>query len=821
MPTATGKGYCNSLLGFTPVIRTNTQIGSNAKSIGILSNSVTCVHAVPSLTCGAQNSSRSQPPSWSRRSSHDRFRNVVREATTSAANNVSSISDSTLKVGSLVEYKKDGTRYPLVLLVEPNGKSNWWGVDKNGRKQSLQPKQVTLTLPQYPQGVYKESDVTEFEEAADKADDDMLEVAWELVLESGDPISLLDMTSLLLDKQDAKSLYIMHRLLARDRLYFKQAGKAQGLLQGYQAKTASQVAETKLFIQQEEGARRDREAFASAVAASLACTSRAVQPGLEQWQNGPHAARIKALMEIAYSKEGTNSISAQTLNLAAETLQLTSSNPQANSSTGSALSMRPAATNLLTDLKLIRYHEPLEIQRFGLDLTDFPQSIVEEAQVLIKNPPLGPRTRQRLDLTHLAVYTIDDASTEEVDDGLSVERLESGERRIWIHVADPSRWLNAGSPIDLEARRRTRTLYLPWGYIPMMPKCLAKGPFSLNQGEVCCAMSISVLLSSDGSIQEFNVASTSICVTNKMTYEEVDRLLSHLDASSSGTADDLTVLVAAAASRRKYRQSHGCLEIPLPEMDIKVPYSDLDSLRPGVRVSGEQPSESPGRQLVAEMMVLAGEAIGMLGVKEGLPLPYRGQDVKVLPSREDLEAVPEGHCRAYMLRTYMTRSTVSSTPQKHSSLGLSAYVQFTSPIRRYGDLLAHYQVRAHLEGQPLPLSAADIDSIMGMSQESGRFLNALERDQENYWLSEFFRQRPDEAWSATMLGWFREESKLAAVLLDDLGWETIARVDTDIPAVPGDKLQLVLAEAKIGEIGISPHPPPRFSITAHLPSSDS
>lgn len=103
--------------------------------------------------------------------------------------------------------------------------------------------------------------------------------------------------------------------------------------------------------------------------------------------------------------------------------------------------------------------------------------------------------------------------------------------------------------------------------------------------------------------------------------------------------------------------------------------------------------ESAARMLVAEMMILAGEAVGKLGASTGLPLPYRGQDAPRLPAEGVIESLPEGPCKGFALRRCMTRSVVSATPVRHASLALDAYVQVTSPIRRYTDLVAHFNLK--------------------------------------------------------------------------------------------------------------------------------
>jgi hypothetical protein len=97
--------------------------------------------------------------------------------------------------------------------------------------------------------------------------------------------------------------------------------------------------------------------------------------------------------------------------------------------------------------------------------------------------------------------------------------------------------------------------------------------------------------------------------------------------------------------------------------------------------------------LVAEMMILAGEAVGQLGAAASLPLPFRGQEAPQLPPEAVLSALPDGPVKGFALRKCMTRSVVSPQPVRHASLALDAYVQVTSPIRRYTDIIAHFNLK--------------------------------------------------------------------------------------------------------------------------------
>ncbi|GIL70477.1 hypothetical protein Vretifemale_1219, partial [Volvox reticuliferus] len=297
------------------------------------------------------------------------------------------------------------------------------------------------------------------------------------------------------------------------------------------------------------------------------------------------------------------------------------------------------AAALLVEIGALRRHEPLQLLRRGLALQTSPEQ-EEEALALLASPPPDPDAASREELTQLTVFTIDDASTTEVDDGLSLERLPGGTGiRIWIHVADPTRWIRPGCNLDVAGRERIRTLYLPWGSVPMFPRRLAEGPFSLREGQVCDAMSVCVSLGTDGSLARPRVVPSRVRVSHKLTYDQADAVLAaaaaageaseadtvapSADCSSMGldaaAVADLVALRDAALSRRAYREARGCIEIPLPEAKIHVPYSHLDRARPSVNITRISQWDSASRGLVAEMMILAGEAIGTIGERWVLP----------------------------------------------------------------------------------------------------------------------------------------------------------------------------------------------------------
>lgn len=127
----------------------------------------------------------------------------------------------------------------------------------------------------------------------------------------------------------------------------------------------------------------------------------------------------------------------------------------------------------------------------------------------------------------------------------------------------------------------------------------------------------------------------------------------------------------------------------MPEASIRVP--NPDSSKPSIIISVVDQAGRASR-LVTEMMIACGEALAAFGEEKNISLPYRGQTSQEIPE-DDIKTIPEGPCRAIALRRYLGRADMSfMKPIQHAALGVLGYVQFTSPIRRYSDLLAHYQV---------------------------------------------------------------------------------------------------------------------------------
>jgi exoribonuclease II len=304
---------------------------------------------------------------------------------------------------------------------------------------------------------------------------------------------------------------------------------------------------------------------------------------------------------------------------------------------------------------------------------------------------------------------------------------------------------------------------------------------SLIQGKTCPALSFAVILDETGAVGEYEIHATLVKPTYRLTYDDVDEML-HLHIQGEA---EIGLLDRAAQQRRSWRKSQGSIDIQMPESSIKV--------KPDGEVTIELLEISRARQLVAEMMILAGEIAGRYCQEHDIPVPFRGQPQPELPSDEELILLPAGPVRACAIRRCMPRSEMGITPNRHASLALDVYSQVTSPIRRYTDLLTHFQIKAHRRGDPLPFTRERLQEILYSVASSAQEATSVERQTNRYWGLEFLRRQGDQVWQAMVLRWLREDENLGLILLEELGLELPHRFDRSVTL--GDRFQVQVSRA--------------------------
>jgi len=348
-----------------------------------------------------------------------------------------------------------------------------------------------------------------------------------------------------------------------------------------------------------------------------------------------------------------------------------------------------AAHGLLLRLGLWRRENP-HPRRLGLPLAppDLPV------------PPLPEE--ERVDLTHLPAFAVDDEGSQDPDDALYAERVEEG-FRLFVHVADVAALVGPGSPLDGEALRRGANLYLPEGTVPMLPLAVTEA-LGLGLKEVSPALTFELLVSPEGELLREDLYLSWVRV-RRLSYREALEV------------EALAPMKALAEAFLRKRLAQGALDIALPEVKVRVEGEEI-------RITPLPPYES--RVWVREAMLLAGYAAAHLALREGLPFPFATQEA---PSHR---VEGEGLAAMWAQRKALKRAQLKAAPAPHKGLGLPLYAQVTSPLRRYLDLVAHQQLRAWLKGER-PLSQGEVLERVGAAEAVADLVREGERRSKLHW----------------------------------------------------------------------------------------
>jgi len=342
----------------------------------------------------------------------------------------------------------------------------------------------------------------------------------------------------------------------------------------------------------------------------------------------------------------------------------------------------------------------------------------------------------REELFHLPIVTIDGADAKDFDDAVSIEPQPGGLTRLGVHIADVSYYVKTGTALDKEAYSRATSVYLPDRVVPMLPHSLSNNLCSLVPEQPRLTVSVFMDVNSAGKVVKRRMAVTVIRSCRRFTYEEVQTLLEggKVAAVPKAAAEAVKLMGALAAVLYKRRVDRGALDFNLPEYKIETDAAGKPTrvvLRPRLQ----------SHRLIEEFMLLANEAIATELMAANMPFLHRRHDVpdplklKVLAKtlgdlgvsaggllgvdthkglQDVLESV-EDHPLVSIINSLIVRSMKQAvySPESAGHFGIAAraYAHFTSPIRRYPDLMAHRAVKALLEKRKenhgaLPLTAA-------------------------------------------------------------------------------------------------------------------
>ena len=341
------------------------------------------------------------------------------------------------------------------------------------------------------------------------------------------------------------------------------------------------------------------------------------------------------------------------------------------------------------------------------ELDDIPSYLTEEE--INKELSCGRR-----DLRSEEIFTIDGSDTKDIDDAISLSKLDDGKYKLGVHIADVSYYVKEGTKLDDEAYFRGTSVYLVDRVLPMLPHKLSNGICSLNENEDRFAFSCEMIIDDKGDIGHYEIFKSIIRSRKKMTYEEVNKILEENTTSEDYKPFEKTLLLMNELSKilRKKMIRRGYIEFESTEAKIKVD----ENCHPTHIESRVQRS---GEELIENFMIAANETVASSIYYKNLPGIYRvhdkpdekrlGEFMKFLSLHgyvvngknkidnpkdlqhilSQLEEVPEVRVLHDMAIRSQAKAVYSDINIGHFGLGSKCYSHFTSPIRRYPDLILH------------------------------------------------------------------------------------------------------------------------------------
>jgi len=422
----------------------------------------------------------------------------------------------------------------------------------------------------------------------------------------------------------------------------------------------------------------------------------------------------------------------------------------------------------------------ITIREHGLR-TEFPEAAEQEAQAIRLDVEAAmSREPDRVDIRERFTFTIDPVDARDFDDAISIEHTEDGRIRLGVHIADVSHYVPWGSEIDAEARLRATSVYLVDRVLPMLPEELSNGICSLNPGEDRLAFSVDMILSKDGVVEESRFYPSAIRSDRRLNYDQVTGWLAgdeaFPDQQTESVLRDFARLAGKIGERRVAR---GGLDFETVEAKVRL---DTDG-KPLEVILRER---TVATNMIEEAMIAANEAVARHMRDAKAPMVYRihedpdpealGQIALVLkefsyPINDLHGASPQtfqriirfahGRPEKYLINSLLVRALERARYvdylAPHFGLASAAYCHFTSPIRRYPDLIVHRLLKAQLRGklESDPDASGMTPELAWLAEHSSqmeREASMAEMDSTRFKLCELMADHIDEVFSGLVTG---------------------------------------------------------------------
>ncbi|SLK08550.1 exoribonuclease-2 [Enterobacter sp. NFR05] len=370
---------------------------------------------------------------------------------------------------------------------------------------------------------------------------------------------------------------------------------------------------------------------------------------------------------------------------------------------------------------------------------------------------------ERIDLTSLDFVTIDSASTEDMDDALYVEETAEGKLQLTVAIADPTAWIAEGSKLDNIAKVRAFTNYLPGFNIPMLPRELSDDLCSLRANEVRPVLACRMTLDAQGAIED-NIEFFAATITSKakLVYDEVSDWLENSGSwqpQNEAIATQIRLLHRVCQARSQWRQTHALVFKDRPDYRFILGEKGevLDIVAEPRRIANRIVEESMIAANICAARVLRDKlGFGIYNVhlgfdpanSEQLATLLKGHGMHVdaeevltldgfCKLRRELDAQPSGFLDS-RIRRFQSFAEISIDPGPHFGLGLEAYATWTSPIRKYGDMINHRLLKAVIKGETAERPQAEATVQMA---ERRRLNRMAERDVGDWLYARFLQNK--------------------------------------------------------------------------------
>ena len=422
------------------------------------------------------------------------------------------------------------------------------------------------------------------------------------------------------------------------------------------------------------------------------------------------------------------------------------------------------------------------IRGYGLFQT-FPSRVNAEAKARGKEKITDEEIARRLDLRGKNTFTIDGPDAKDLDDAVSIERLTNGNYRLGVHIADVSHYVEEDGWLDKEALKRGTSVYLLNRVVPMLPKGLSNGICSLNEGEDRLTLSCFMEIDAQGEVVHHELAESVINSKARMVYDDVSELLEHetpaLCVKYTPLLADIRTMGELARVLRDKRKQRGSLDFDFAESEIVLDACEHPiAIRPAERRSANR--------LIEEFMLIANETVAEHFYWMNYPFVYRVHEKPDPEKMMDLKAFLmnfgihlkgnpdniypktladiidtiadepyEAVVNRVILRT-MKKAYYSPECDGHFGLAFRYYCHFTSPIRRYPDLMIHRVIKAAINNRmteaKLKKYRHDVQEAAEISSRTERKAQELEREVEKLKKCEYMLDHIGEEYDGIVSG---------------------------------------------------------------------